>query len=80
MIDVDEKIAQILNNAQAIPRLNIPAYDFWNEVLRRNGSNAIFQGLTMWSPNVNIFRDPRWGRGQETWGEDPYLPAMAVTT
>ena len=33
----------------------------------------IYQGLTFWSPNVNIFRDPRWGRGQETWGEDPYL-------
>lgn len=34
---------------------------------------AIFRGLTFWSPNINIFRDPRWGRGQETYGEDPYL-------
>ncbi|MCX6332751.1 MAG: glycoside hydrolase family 3 C-terminal domain-containing protein [Bacteroidia bacterium] len=39
----------------------------------RNGSRRIYQGLTFWSPNVNIFRDPRWGRGQETYGEDPFL-------
>jgi beta-glucosidase len=39
----------------------------------RKGKNAIYQGLTLWSPNINIFRDPRWGRGQETYGEDPYL-------
>ncbi|MEO1011381.1 MAG: glycoside hydrolase family 3 N-terminal domain-containing protein [Bacteroidota bacterium] len=38
-----------------------------------NGNRGIYQGLTFWSPNVNIFRDPRWGRGQETYGEDPYL-------
>lgn len=37
------------------------------------GDRDIYQGLTMWSPNVNIFRDPRWGRGHETYGEDPYL-------
>lgn len=37
------------------------------------GDRDIFKGLTFWSPNVNIFRDPRWGRGQETYGEDPYL-------
>lgn len=37
----------------------------------RNGSRRIYQGLTFWSPNINIFRDPRWGRGQETYGEDP---------
>ncbi len=41
----------------------------------REGSHARYQGLTYWSPNVNIFRDPRWGRGQETYGEDPYLTA-----
>lgn len=40
---------------------------------RRNGSHGRYQGLTFWTPNVNIFRDPRWGRGQETYGEDPYL-------
>jgi beta-glucosidase len=39
----------------------------------RIGSRKIYQGLTFWSPNVNIFRDPRWGRGQETYGEDPFL-------
>ena len=37
------------------------------------GSTGIYQGLTYWSPNINIFRDPRWGRGHETYGEDPYL-------
>ena len=39
----------------------------------KNGERDIFKGLTFWSPNINIFRDPRWGRGQETYGEDPYL-------
>jgi beta-glucosidase len=39
----------------------------------RNGARGIYMGLTYWSPNINIFRDPRWGRGQETYGEDPYL-------
>lgn len=45
----------------------------YHEALRRNGYTAQYQGLTFWSPNVNIFRDPRWGRGQETWGEDPFF-------
>jgi beta-glucosidase len=45
----------------------------YHEALRRNGYTDQYQGLTLWSPNVNIFRDPRWGRGQETWGEDPFL-------
>ena len=40
---------------------------------KKFGSTQIYQGLTMWSPNINIFRDPRWGRGHETYGEDPYL-------
>ena len=43
--------------------------------LSREGDRDIYHGLTMWSPNVNIFRDPRWGRGQETYGEDPTLTA-----
>lgn len=43
---------------------------------RTSGSTAIYQGLTCWSPNINIFRDPRWGRGQETYGEDPYLTSV----
>lgn len=43
-----------------------------HEYLRR-GQHGMYQGLTFWSPNVNIFRDPRWGRGHETYGEDPYL-------
>src|SRR5512135_1501655 len=45
----------------------------YHEALRRKGYTDWYQGLTFWSPNVNLFRDPRWGRGQETWGEDPFL-------
>lgn len=44
----------------------------YHEFIRR-GDHSIYHGLTFWSPNINIFRDPRWGRGQETYGEDPYL-------
>lgn len=40
---------------------------------RKFGETDIYQGLTYWSPNINIFCDPRWGRGHETYGEDPYL-------
>jgi beta-glucosidase len=47
----------------------------YNEA-QRNGDHRRFAGLTFWSPNVNIFRDPRWGRGQETFGEDPFLTAQ----
>ncbi len=118
-MSLEEKISQTRNDCPAIPRLGIPAYDFWSEALhgvarngratvfpqaigmaaswdrdlvkrvasaigdegrakyhealRKNNGNMIYQGLTFWSPNVNIFRDPRWGRGQETWGEDPFL-------
>ena len=45
----------------------------YHEALRVKGEAGLYQGLTFWSPNINIFRDPRWGRGQETWGEDPFL-------
>lgn len=115
-----EKVAQIRNTAPSIPRLGIPAYDYWSEALhgvasagtatvfpqaigmaatwdtplihsegdvistearakfndytsQHNGDSKGRYGLTFWSPNVNIFRDPRWGRGQETYGEDPFL-------
>ncbi|MGH8182774.1 MAG: glycoside hydrolase family 3 C-terminal domain-containing protein [Rhodanobacteraceae bacterium] len=113
-----EKVAQLQDAAPAIPRLGVPAYDWWNEGLHgfaRSGYATVFpqaiglaaswnpallkqvgtaisvearakynaigadrahgryQGLTIWSPNINIDRDPRWGRGQETYGEDPYL-------
>ncbi len=115
---VEEKIGQMMNDAPAIDRLGVPAYNWWNECLHgvaragiatvypqaiglaatfdddallraasiisdearakhhqfvREGQRGIYQGLTYWSPNINIFRDPRWGRGQETYGEDPYL-------
>ena len=46
---------------------------------RKFGYTEIYQGLTMWSPNINIFRDPRWGRGHETYGEDPFLTARMGT-
>lgn len=45
----------------------------YNEISANLGDRDIYKGLTFWSPNVNVFRDPRWGRGQETYGEDPYL-------
>jgi beta-glucosidase len=51
----------------------------YHEALRRNGFTDQYQGLTFWSPNVNIFRDPRWGRGQETWGEDPFLTGVMAS-
>jgi beta-glucosidase len=116
---LEEKATQLLNQARAIPRLNVPAYDWWSEALHgvavngttefpepiglaatfdtagihemataistegrikhaqdvRAGHSNIFEGLDFWAPNINIFRDPRWGRGQETYGEDPFLTA-----
>ena len=44
----------------------------YNEQIRKN-DRGLYKGLTFWSPNINLFRDPRWGRGHETYGEDPYL-------
>lgn len=122
LLTLDEKIGQMMNDAPAIDRLGIPAYNWWNECLHgvarspyrvtsfpqaigmaatwntdallrmaqyasdegraiyndasSKGKTGIYQGLTFWSPNVNIFRDPRWGRGQETYGEDPYLTSQ----
>jgi beta-glucosidase len=118
-LTLNEKLGQFIHPVDGIPRLGIPAYNFWSEGLHgvaRNGRATVFpqaigmsatwnpaliksiasaigdearakyhetlrtkgetvacQGLTFWSPNINIFRDPRWGRGQETWGEDPFL-------
>jgi beta-glucosidase len=123
-LTLEEKTSQTIDRAIAIPRLDIPAYNWWNEGLHgiaRSGfatmfpqaignaatwdaplvqqigtvvstearakyNNAIrhnvhdrYYGLTIWSPNINIFRDPRWGRGQETYGEDPFLTATLGT-
>jgi beta-glucosidase len=116
---VEEKVTQLVNQSRAVPRLNIPAYDWWSEALHgvarggttefpepiglaatfdpdsihsmavaigtegrikhaqamKDGNSGFFEGLDFWAPNVNIFRDPRWGRGQETYGEDPFLSA-----
>jgi beta-glucosidase len=118
-LSLEEKVFMMTSDARGVPRLGIPAYNFWSEALhgvarngratvfpqaigmaatwdpklvsevasaigdegrakfheamRRKGFSGQYQGLTFWSPNVNIFRDPRWGRGQETWGEDPTL-------
>ena len=115
---LDEKVSEMINTSAAIPRLEVPAYDWWSEGLHgvarsgyatvfpqaigmaatwnaplfgqistvistearakyneavRHNVHSIYYGLSIWSPNINIFRDPRWGRGQETYGEDPYL-------
>jgi beta-glucosidase len=117
-LTLEEKVTQMLHQSPAIPRLGIPAYNWWGEALhgvaragvatmfpqaiamaatfdselifqvaeviatearakfhefQRRGDHGIYKGLTLWAPNLNIFRDPRWGRGQETYGEDPYL-------
>jgi beta-glucosidase len=117
-LTIAEKAAQLLHDAPAVPRVGLPAYNWWNECLHgvaRAGTATVFpqaiglaasfnvdlmgdvaraisdearakhhafaaegdaghyKGLTYWSPNVNIFRDPRWGRGQETYGECPFL-------
>lgn len=48
----------------------------WNQLQQQGGEVTRFHSLSVWTPNVNIFRDPRWGRGQETYGEDPYLTSM----
>ena len=116
---VEEKVSQLVNQSRAVPRLNVPDYDWWSESLHgvarngttefpgpvglaatfdtdaihrmaivigtegrasyvrgmRDGHSDIFEGLDFWAPNINIFRDPRWGRGQETYGEDPFLTA-----
>ena len=121
---IEEKMAQMRYDAPAIPRLNVPAYNWWNECLhgvarqgcatvfpqaiglaasyntelmeevatvisdearakynefKKFGSTELYQGLTFWSPNINIFRDPRWGRGHETYGEDPLLTGKMGT-
>jgi len=114
---LDEKASQLVNDARPIPRLGIPAYNWWSEALHgvintgvtefpepiglaasfdvpgihamatdigiegriknvedvKAGHKGIMGGLDFWAPNLNIFRDPRWGRGQETYGEDPFL-------
>jgi len=109
LMTVDEKIKQLTNQSDSIPRLGIPKYDYWSEALHgvlasgatsfpqavamgatwdpdlvyRVGTaisdearviNAIDgKGLTYWSPTINIARDPRWGRNEESYSEDPYL-------
>jgi len=63
----DPAIVQSMGNV-----ISMEARAKYNEA-QRQGNHRIFYGLTFWSPNINIFRDPRWGRGQETYGEDPFL-------
>ena len=57
---------------QVAETVSIEARAKYNQAVR-DGDRDIYKGLTLWSPNVNLFRDPRWGRGHETYGEDPYL-------
>jgi len=61
-----EKIEQVFTQVSDEARTK-------NELARSEGKISQYQGLTFWTPNINIFRDPRWGRGMETYGEDPYL-------
>lgn len=119
-LTLEEKVQLMKHAAPAVPRLGIPAYNWWNEALhgvartkekvtvfpqaigmaatfdtealqlmgdmtssegralfnedlKAGKTGSIYRGLTYWTPNINIFRDPRWGRGQECYGEDPYL-------
>ena len=51
----------------------------YNEYKKQYGTTPMYHGLNFWSPNINIFRDPRWGRGHETYGEDPYLTGTMGT-
>src|SRR5215469_9707046 len=62
-VDLERKIADTIST-EARAKFNAAQAD---------GDHSIYRGLDFWSPNINIFRDPRWGRGQETYGEDPYL-------
>lgn len=64
----DELLTQIADAVSTEARAKYNA-------LSSEGDRDIYHGLTLWSPNINIFRDPRWGRGHETYGEDPYLTA-----
>ena len=118
---LEEKVSQMQNHAVAIPRLDVPEYNWWSEGLHgiarsgyatvfpqavglaatwdvslmhevattistetrakhsealRHNNHSIYFGLDLWAPNINIFRDPRWGRGQETYGEDPFLTSQ----
>jgi beta-glucosidase len=69
-------LAATWNNALVQQVADTVATEFrakYLETVGPDGTTTIYRGLTVWSPNVNIFRDPRWGRGQETYGEDPYL-------
>ena len=63
----DELVYQIFNAVSDETRAK------YNEARQKGQENKRFLSLSVWTPNVNIFRDPRWGRGQETYGEDPYL-------
>ena len=63
----DEDMMEQVGNA-----VGVEARGKYN-MCRAHGDRDIFKGLTVWAPNINIFRDPRWGRGHETYGEDPYL-------
>jgi len=63
----DEMVYQIFNAVSDETRAK------YNEAIQKGKENTRFLSLSVWTPNINIFRDPRWGRGQETYGEDPYL-------
>ncbi|KAJ0083072.1 hypothetical protein Patl1_10162 [Pistacia atlantica] len=78
---LSEKVNQLGNLAYGVPRLGLPKYEWWSEALHGvsnvGPARAMFNlgraGLTYWSPNINVVRDPRWGRAIETPGEDPFV-------
>ena len=67
-------------NVEAMERMGEITSDearaIYHEAIRQGNGGTYYKGLTFWTPNINIFRDPRWGRGQETYGEDPYLTSQ----
>jgi beta-glucosidase len=68
-------VAATFNDSLLLVEANVISDEFrakYNDYIKK-GERHRYKGLTVWSPNINIFRDPRWGRGQETYGEDPFL-------
>lgn len=62
LLTLEEKTGMMVNASKPLPRLGIPAYDWWNEAVLK-GNRGRYHGLTFWTPNINIDRDPRWGIG-----------------
>ena len=75
-------MAASFNPAMVYKVFDVASTEFraqYNQRMLNGGEDEKFHSLSVWTPNVNIFRDPRWGRGQETYGEDPYLTSVMGT-